>query len=98
MSLLSYSRSFRPLLANILPRGKTPCNFELAANKTPPAVVSSARLFPYFRQCTKMPDLIQEDDSCLGEITRYWVYTLASFAMAFIVRAALMALAWRCWR
>src|ERR1700730_6620677 len=56
------------------------------------------RMFPYDRRCIKMPDLIQEDDSCFGEVTRFRVCTLAVFAMAFIVTAAIVGLAWRRWR
>src|ERR1700682_5155355 len=98
MSLLAYSRFFRPLRAELPPRCKAPYNFELAANKTRPALVSSARMFPYHRRCIKMPDLIQEDDSCFGEVTRFRACTLAAFAMAFIVTAAIVGLAWRRWR
>jgi hypothetical protein len=45
-----------------------------------------------------MPDLIQEDESCFGEVTRFRACTLAIFAVAFIVMAVIVGLAWRRWR
>src|SRR3977135_4064065 len=98
MSLLSYSRFFRPHRAKIPPRCKAPYYFELAVNTTWPALVSSARMFPYDRRCIKIPDLIQEDDSCFGEVTRFRACALAVIAMAFIVTAAIVGRAWRRWR
>src|ERR1700720_2654339 len=96
MSLLSYFRSFRPLRAKIPPRCKAPYKFELAAKKTRPAVVAGARMFPYDRRCIKIPGLIQEDDPCFGAVTRFRACTLAVIAMAFIVTASIVELAWRC--